>query len=380
MKKVLILFCLILSAAAGAAVIEDFSDVSDWYVDMLNSDALDGAISSVNGDGALYYELSTQTSNDWIMYKRDFDPALDLSDPNLALQFNILIPDDPDMFVQIRLTDSSGKFIEHYLGSGSGEWLSISASLTDMSFWADYGNPPDLSDIVNIRFEINGDVSANYTTGTVYVSDIVANEINYTVVEDFEQLGWWATSTGPNAASASVVLDSAEAQQGAYCAAFTYGLSTEVGSDFVRLYNDRLSVDMSGAQTFDFLIKLPEDPHSFVQLKIYDAAGGFLEYTFGEGSGQWEFYSLSLANDFADYGTNPALTNVNLIIFEVNGDISDQAVTDTLYVDYITLNKQSVDCNLTFDSNGDCVVTLADFAAFASEWLSCGWEFPGLCD
>lgn len=378
-KKIMILLCII-AGAAGAQTIEDFADVSDWYVDMDASSALDGSITVDNGMGALYYELSTATTNDWIHYKKDFATPLDISDPNLFIEFKLHIPNDPDMFVQIRFTDGTGKFIEHYFGSGNGQWLSVSKSPRDMSFWADYGNAPNLSNIVQMRFEICGDASANYTSGTVYVDDINAKVVSYAVIESFEHLGWWATSVGPAAGSASVALNSALAQQGAYCAAFTYGLTSAVGSDYVRLYNDRLALDLSSAETIDFMINLPNDPYSFVQMKIYDRNGGFIEYTFPEGDGKWKFYSLSIANDFADYGTNPALTDVNLIFFEVNGDISSQPVTNTMYVDYITSGKKTVECTLLFDADGDCEVTIADFAGFASEWLSCGWEFTGLCD
>lgn len=376
----LLFLILAFGVAANAAVVEDFSDVSDWVVDIENSDALDASIASENGDGAFFYELSTNTANDWILFKSDFAEPIDMSDPNLYLEFKMFTPADDDMFVQMRLIDANGKFVEHYFGTGTGEWRFYSACPTDTSFWNDFGNTPDFTNIASMRVEICGDNSASYTTGTVYLGDIETKVKSYTVLEDFEDLNGWNFSCGAGADSTntSIALDDVEAQQGLYAAGLTYSHGGAVGFDYIDFYNDTVSLDFAGAKTIDLMAKMPNDPDCIIVLQIYSATGGNLEYEMPEGTGEWEFYSLSIADDFANYG-DPDLSDVNLLRFRTIGDVSDIATTDTFYLDMIAADKGAPDCNLQFDVDGDCKVTIADFASFASEWQKCGWEYAGLC-
>ena len=94
--------------------------------------------------------------------------------------------------------------------------------------------------------------------------------------------------------------------------------------------------------TFDTIeiigINVPVDSNMYIQLKIY--AGAWSEYTFTQ-NGTATDYSLKLDYDSAapslyNWGTMD-WSNVQVIKFEVNGDISDIATSGSILIDNINL-------------------------------------------
>jgi hypothetical protein len=387
LKKIICLSVLLLAGTVQAFVIEDFENVSDWYVYIDGSAALDGsvAVNAANAQsgsyaGAFMYELSNAMSNNWIHFRKEFATPLDLSNPNLVFQMKINIPNDY-MFVQVRLTDINGKFIEHYIGEGLGNWMFLSLPLAQRgSVWSSYGNEPDLSQITQIRIEVCGDGYGETAAGTVYLDDMIAVDQSYVVINDFEQTSWYS-SKGPGATSASAALVNTGAPQGFGADAFTYGVSTATGSDYCDYYKDGLALNLSSVDNISMFIKMPNDPECDITLQIYNGTNGtHIEYTFPEGTGNWEFVSLPFSS-FGVYGADAFdFANINLIRFRVIGDASAVASTNTFYVDYMTGGSPKDNCNLMFDSNGDCKINFVDFAAFALEWMSCGYDIPALCN
>jgi len=160
-------------------IIEDFEDVSDWFVSV-GMNAVSGSITTDAGQaqegsyaGALNYEHSTAQGFDYVFYTLNLSSSpLDFSDPDLILKLELKMSYDPDRFLQIRLSDTTGAFIERNFGEG-GDGLWHTMSLAVPEDFADFGTDPDLSAITSIRFETNGDGSTNYTSGTIYVDKLV---------------------------------------------------------------------------------------------------------------------------------------------------------------------------------------------------------------
>ena len=387
MKRFKLVLILLVFAALPlqAEVIEDFDDVSDWTIEVGPS-ALSGSVSqdasqARDGDyaGLLNYEHSTAVADDYILYMKDFsENPLDISEPGLALQMKIKVPNDPDFLLQIRMTDGSswGDFIEHDFSQGwDGTWQLITLPLDDSSIWADYGYAPDLSNIVNFRFTTNGDLSSNYTADSIVVDTIEFVTVDDSVMEDFEDVSDWQVSVGPNADSASITSSTEDYRSGVRSGVFNYGLSTEQGFDYIDYYRDNTTFDLSGADELGLHIKVPEDTDMQLFLQLYSSNGGFMEYEFTDKTGEWQTLTLSLSSDFAIYGDPLAdMSSINLVRFRIIGDCSATATVDSFYVDQLT--SRAPQCSgLEHDTNGDCKVDYKDFAGFANEWLQTGtWK------
>lgn len=165
---------------------------------------------------------------------------------------------------------------------------------------------------------------------------IMVSAIQAIVIDDFEDVSDWGAG-GSRGPLSSVSLDGTEAQVGSSAGSFNYSLSEATGNDYVDFYNDRVSLDMTGLDTIKFKASLPSDSDMILQLRIYSSTGGFIEYDFSQGSGIWTDYELSISTNFTDYGTNPDLANVNLIILRANGDVSANATTGSILLDQMEL-------------------------------------------
>ena len=55
-----------------------------------------------------------------------------------------------------------------------------------------------------------------------------------------------------------------------------------------------------------------------------------------DSDGQWQDVTIPISS-FSDFGTNPDLTDIKLVRYRSNGDISATATTDTFYVDQLVL-------------------------------------------
>jgi hypothetical protein len=165
---------------------------------------------------------------------------------------------------------------------------------------------------------------------------IAVSSVQALVIDDFESVSDWGAG-GSRGAFSSVTTDAGEAQVGSYAGSFNYSLSEATGNDYVDFYNDTVSLDMSELDTLKFKANLPGDSDMIVQLRFHSATGGFIEYNFSMGNGTWQDYELSVSSDFTDYGTNPDLSNVNLIIFRANGDVSANATSGSILVDQMEL-------------------------------------------
>jgi hypothetical protein len=165
---------------------------------------------------------------------------------------------------------------------------------------------------------------------------MAAGSLSAVMIDDFEVVSDWGAG-GSRGAFSSVSADAAEAQVGNYAGSFNYSLSEDTGNDYVDFYNDTLSLDMTGLDTLKFKANLPGDSDMIVQLRFHSATGGFIEYNFAMGDDTWQDYELSISGDFTDYGTNPDLSNVNLVIFRANGDVSANATSGSILVDQMEL-------------------------------------------
>ena len=378
-----LLSCLV--SRVQAEVLEDFEDISDWDVEV-GLAALDGSIATDSAEaqegfyaGALYYELSTAQANDYVFYMLEFASPLNMSDPNLRLQMELKMPNDPHALVQIRLVETRGdlldpwddKFMEINLGQGDGLWQSL---VFHYHSWEDYGSNPDLSAITAIDIRVIGDLSATASSGTIYVDSIELNRadpMTLALIEDFEDVSDWFVGMGPTALDGSIGLDASQAQVGAYAGALNYDHSTAQGFDYIN-FGKNTALDLTGADSIDFYMKSPNDPDIFVQLKLYDSSSKFMEYTFPEGDGQWHNISLAVAGAFTDWGNPPDLSDITMIVFHTNGDGSDSQSDGTIYLDQMII---SYSCRqLMHDANNDCVVDFIDFADFVSEWLKNGFN------
>ncbi len=92
-------------------------------------------------------------------------------------------------------------------------------------------------------------------------------------------------------------------------------------------------IDMSSVISIDFKWKAPYDLGCISQLQLLSASGGFLEYNFTEGDGVWHDISLDFPGDFADYGSSPSLTDINLVRIRSSGDANSTVTSGTYYID-----------------------------------------------
>ena len=115
----------------------------------------------------------------------------------------------------------------------------------------------------------------------------------------------------------------------------SYNHTTATGFDFVDFIRDMSGspIDMSDVISVDFKWNAPYDLGCISQLQLISTSGGFLEYTFTEGDGVWRDASLNFPDDFADYGSNPSLTDINIIKIRSNGDTSTSVTSGTFYID-----------------------------------------------
>lgn len=163
---------------------------------------------------------------------------------------------------------------------------------------------------------------------------MVVSGLQAIVIEDFENVSDWGAG-GPRGSYSSV--STVAGQVGDYAGSFNYSLSEATGGDYVDFYNDRVLVDFTAGDTLKLKMQLPVDTDMIAQLRIYSSTGGFIEHDFAAGTGLWQDYILSLADDFTDYGTNPNLSTVNLIVFRINGDVSANATSGSVLVDQMEL-------------------------------------------
>lgn len=163
---------------------------------------------------------------------------------------------------------------------------------------------------------------------------LMACGLKAVLIDDFENVSDWGAG-GPRGSFSSV--STAVGQVGDYAGSFNYSLSEATGGDYVDFYNDRVSVDFTAGDILKIKMLLPTDSDMLAQLRIYSSTGGFIEHDFAIGTGLWQDFELSISEDFTDYGTNPNLSNVNLIIFRVNGDVSANATSGSILIDQMEL-------------------------------------------
>jgi hypothetical protein len=171
---------------------------------------------------------------------------------------------------------------------------------------------------------------------------------NIILVDDFEDISDWEIGGGSSRGSNSTKSpNSSEAQVGANAAAFTYDLTESQSFNYVDFYKWNTSFyDLTKAISIDFYLKQANDPDMLLQLRIASSErNGFLEYNLPEGNGSWQFFSLKIS-DFADYGTTPDLSRMNIFIFRANGDITKSATLNTLYVDDMKISPVSAPATL----------------------------------
>lgn len=173
--------------AYGPAPIEDFENVSDWTVSV-GSGALNGSITADTTDpqygsssAKLTYSLGPNVGFDYIDFAKNY-ATLDLSGTT-ALKFFAQFPNDPNMLIQLRITTLNG-FLEYDFPEGSGQWEFFVIKFADM---ANYGTTPDLSNITQIRFRANGEVSPLTTEGQFYI-DHMDTRVPLVVDETVETL------------------------------------------------------------------------------------------------------------------------------------------------------------------------------------------------
>jgi len=364
-----------------ADVIEDFENVSDWAV-AVGAGAISGSIATDAGEaqegsyaGVLNYGLSIETDFDFVNYYLDLSSPLDVSEPNeLVIEVDLKMPNDPDMFMELMLYDTSNAFISHTFVEGDGLWHTFSLSLADDFF--DYGNPPDRSAITRIIFQANGGNSTTATSGTVYVDKLEVKVPDSVMFEDFEDVSDWTVGVGTGANDGSITYDAGEAQYGRYAGAMNYDHSTATDYDYIDFVKDT-QIDINDVGSIYMDMKAADDPNQLLVLHLVDSNDNFLEYVFPEGDGAWHLESLAVPGDFDDYGNPPDLTDITTFRFRSLGDASEYATSGTFYVDLITLGPLCLDSS--HDVNGDCVIDFVDLADFTDEWLECGWSDPAAC-
>jgi len=397
--------------------LEDFEDVSDWTV-TVGPAALDGSIdtNAVEAQdglyaGALNYELSTTMGNDYVFYTKEFQPLLDMSDPNLRLEMYLKIPNDPALYSQIWLIDGNDNFREVHLNNGDGQWHRVSF---DYHAWMDYGSNPNMSKIKYIRFRSLGDLPPNlYTKNTIYLDKMQLNPVDPAtrfIIEDFEDVSDWGITVGGNALGGSLATSISEAQVGSYAGAFGFHHSVKKTFDTV-LYTKYISLNLVGAESIDMHYKIPNNISEACQMQILDRSNRYMMYSFPEGDDQWHTLSLKIPDDFGvGAGGMPDLSDIWAVYFWSDGTLVVNPMggaietTGTFYIDQIVANI----CLASHDSNGDCFIDFIDFAdlglqwmqtgtglshdvntdekvnmtdmdEFASQWLQCGWTNVEKC-
>jgi hypothetical protein len=155
----------------------------------------------------------------------------------------------------------------------------------------------------------------------------------FTFIEDFSDVSDWSVGGGSAAGGGSISVDSENTQQGV-SGKLEYAVTAAIGFDYVDYYKTMPPVDLEGKKLV-FYLQLPDMPAALLQLSLYSASGGFLEYDFSVEDGQWRQYRLDTATDFADYGTNPDLSEINFIRLRVNGDVSDMPGEGIINIDAI---------------------------------------------
>lgn len=170
---VLSVLMLNVSLSQGASLIEDFEDVSDWTVSVGPS-AASGSISTSAAEaqvgsfaGQFDYGLTAAVGSDYVQYTKTFGTPIDITAAVLSLRLKQ--PNDPDMLLQLRFTSGNGGFLEYDFPEGNDVWTSYNLPF---SSFADYGSGPDLTDIVSVRWQALGDLSATATTDTFFVDQM----------------------------------------------------------------------------------------------------------------------------------------------------------------------------------------------------------------
>jgi hypothetical protein len=162
------------------------------------------------------------------------------------------------------------------------------------------------------------------------------------IFEDFENVSDWYAGYGAGSGGGSIQTNSSQAQVGSFAGAMSYTHTNAVTYDYADFGRNMSGapIDMSNVMQIKFKAKFPNDPYCIEQLQFLSASGGFLEYNFPEGDGQWHDVLLSFPQDFVDYGSNPSLNNINLIRFRSIGDTSSSPTSNTFYIDQlIFVNK-----------------------------------------
>jgi hypothetical protein len=157
-----------------------------------------------------------------------------------------------------------------------------------------------------------------------------------TMFEDFSSVSKWGAG-GPDGGISSITTNG-------IIASLNYSVTTATGNDYVDFYRDNLT-GIKDWTSFDTItikgITVPVDNQMYVQLKVY--AGAWSEYTFAK-NGVSTDYSLKL-----NYNSSvPSLynwntmnwSNVQVVKFEVIGDMSATASTGTITVDDIILTPE----------------------------------------
>ena len=155
----------------------------------------------------------------------------------------------------------------------------------------------------------------------------------FVFIEDFKNISDWAVGKGSAAGGGTISVDTVNTQEGS-SGRLDYQVTAATGFDYVDFNKTVTPTDLSGRK-FVFYIKVPPMPNALLQLLIYSTNGGFLEYNFTVEDGKWQRYELKTDSDFANYGTNPDVSRINLIRFRVNGDVSKTAESGSIYLDAV---------------------------------------------
>lgn len=174
--------CLIVAVAAlltaaspaRSALIDDFEDVSDWTVSV-GSGASSGSISTSAVEaqvgsfaGQFDYGLTTAVGFDFVQYTKAFSSPMDITGQLIQLHLNQ--PTDADMLLQLRFVSGNGGFLEYDFPEGNDSWTQYGIPFAS---FVDFGSGPDLTDIVSVRWQANGDISTVATTDTFFVDQMV---------------------------------------------------------------------------------------------------------------------------------------------------------------------------------------------------------------
>ena len=161
------------TAPAWSALIEDFEDVSDWTV-TIGGGASSGSISTSAVEaqvgsfaGQFDYGLSTAVGFDFVQYNKVLSSPINILGQSIKLHLNQ--PNDPDMLLQLRFVSGNGGFLEYDFPEGNDNWTQYDIPFTS---FADFATSPDLTNIVSVRWQANGDISTLATTDTFFVDQM----------------------------------------------------------------------------------------------------------------------------------------------------------------------------------------------------------------